>query len=129
AIGGPSGIHGISFTGRGSLHVQEVLIRGFVQNGINFAPSAGVANLNVSDETVITNNNNGTATLAGILVRPTGAAGANVSINGVQLEKNANGVSADAGGTTGGINVTVRDSKVTASSNAGIAASSPSPAM
>ena len=34
-----TGINGISFTGAGTLRVQEVTIRGVHQNGIHFAPS------------------------------------------------------------------------------------------
>src|ERR1700716_190635 len=33
------GLNGISLIGQGTLHVQEVVITGFGQNGINFAPA------------------------------------------------------------------------------------------
>jgi hypothetical protein len=124
-----SGLNGISFTGAGTLHVQEVLIKGFTQNGINFAPNSGLAALHVSNETLISNNNNGSISNAGILVRPTSGASANVDINGVHLETNANGVFADGTGGGGAMNVNVRNSTVTGSSNSGLVAVTSGPAV
>jgi hypothetical protein len=118
--GATTGINGISFTGAGTLTVQETLIRGFTQNGINFAPNSGTAQLHVSENSVIANNNGGNISFAGILIKPISGASANVSINGVQFENNANGIFADGSGGGGTSNVTVKNSRVSGSSNCGI---------
>jgi hypothetical protein len=123
------GINGISFIGGGTLHVQEVLIRGFTNSGINFAPSTGVAQLHVSDETLITDNNGGNNAFAGILIKPTNGAGVNADINNVQLESNANGVMVDGTGGGGTSNVNLRDSKVSSSSNTGVLGTTSGPAI
>ncbi|MFS8084235.1 MAG: right-handed parallel beta-helix repeat-containing protein [Acidobacteriota bacterium] len=123
-LGLGTGLNGISFLGGGTLHVKNCVIRlfnGANGNGINFAPSTGLAQLDVSD-TYISDNGNGVST-AGILIKPTGGANANVIINNVELENNLNGILAN--GTAGAniINLNVRDCKVTHNSNSGIVAS------
>jgi len=120
--GAGSGIHGISYVGfPGVLNVQEVVIHDFSQNGINFAPNgAGTAQLHVSEGSVIMNNNAGNINFAGILIKPISGAIANVSINGVQLENNTNGVFADASGGGGVSNFNVNNSRISNSSNVGI---------
>ena len=115
-----TGIDGIRFIGAGSLFVQEVNIRGMAQNGINFAPSSGVAQLHVSADTVITDNNGGNNSFAGILIKPISGANANVSISETQLAHNANGVFADASGGGGISNFTVKNSVITGNSNVGV---------
>lgn len=115
-----TGVNGISFIGAGSLFVQEVNIRGMAQNGINFAPSSGLAQLHVSADTVITDNNGGNTSFAGILIKPISGANANVSISGAQLAHNANGVFADASGGGGISNFTVKDSVLSGNSNCGL---------
>jgi len=119
--GNSPGLDGIRFIGAGGvLNVQEVVIHDFSQSGINFAPSSGTAQLHVSENTAIMNNNNGNINFAGILIKPTGGAIAKVSINEVQLENNANGVFADASGGGGITNFAVNNSKVSNNSNVGI---------
>jgi len=98
-----AGLNGISFIGNGTLHVQEVVINGFSQNGINFAPSgAGTAVLEVSNETLIFGSIG-----SGILVAPGSGAAAQVSINGANLTSNTHGLFVT--GANGGAGVSVRD--------------------
>ena len=118
--GNNPGLNGISFIGAGVLNVQEVVIHDFGQNGINFAPSSGTAQLHVSEGSVIMNNNAGNINFAGILIKPISGAIANVSINGVQLENNTNGVFADASGGGGVSNFNVNNSRISNSSNVGV---------
>lgn len=127
--GSSAGLHGINFIGAGTLQVQEVVIHDFSQNGINFAPSSGIATLHVTDETVITNNNAGNTAFAGIMIKPSGGAAVNADINGVQVESNANGIQADGTGGGGAINVNVRDCKIASNTNTGIVATTNGPAI
>ena len=70
---------------------RTVTIQGFAQQGIDFAPSSTV-DLFVRD-TIISNNQGG-----GIVVAPSGAAGARVSLSNVRLDQNgAFGLSVDQG--------------------------------
>ena len=124
-IGG-LGTNGISYIGPpGVLNVQEVVIHDFAQNGINFAPNgAGNAQLNVSDQTLIHDNNGGNINFSGILIKPTGGATANVSIDGVKCSNNANGVFADGTGGGGVTNFSVTNSVLVSNSNVGVGVSS-----
>jgi hypothetical protein len=76
------GPDGIRVTGGGAaVHVENVTIQGFAQQGIDFAPSATV-DLFVRD-TIIRNSQGG-----GIVVAPSGSAGARVSLSNVRLDQN-----------------------------------------
>lgn len=83
-----AGSDGIRVIGGGAaVHVENVTIQGFAQQGIDFAPGSTV-DLFVRD-TIISNNQGG-----GIVVAPSGAAGARVSLSNVRLDKNgASGLS------------------------------------
>lgn len=84
-VPGSDGIRVIG--GGGAVHVENVTIEGFAQQGIDFAPSSTV-DLFVRD-TIISNNAGG-----GVVVAPSGAAGARVSLSNVRLDKNgASGLS------------------------------------
>lgn len=115
-----TGLNGIRFIGAGTLHVHKTQIRGFrgaSGNGISFAPT-GFGELFV-DSCYITDN--GTATTAGILTKPTGTGSANVTINRTQLENNSNGIIVDGSTSTGvAVNITVRDSLVAGSASGGM---------
>ena len=125
-----TGLNAISYVGAGGvLNVQEVVIHDFSQSGINFAPSSGNAQLSVSDETLIHDNNAGNINFAGILIKPTSGATVNASINGVQIQNNANGVFADGTGGGGAMNVNVRDCVIGNSSNTGVIASTSGPGI
>jgi hypothetical protein len=126
--GAGTGLNGISVIGSGIVHVDKCKINHFTQNGINFAPSSGTTALHVSD-TIIINSNGGNISFAGVLVRPTSGASANVDIDGAKFENNANGVFADGGGGGNIMNVNVRESKVANSSNCGIVAATGGPAI
>ena len=82
------GSDGIRVIGGGAaVHIENVTIQGFAQQGIDFAPSSTV-DLFVRD-TIISNNQGG-----GIAVAPSGAAGARVSLSNVRLDQNgASGLS------------------------------------
>jgi hypothetical protein len=122
------GLNGISFTSGKSLTVEHCDIQNFGNSGINFAPNSGLAALHVA-ESSITNTNGGSVSFGGILVKPTGGASANVEINAVQFAANVNGVFADGTGGGGAMNINVRDSAVSNSSNCGIVAASNGPAV
>jgi hypothetical protein len=118
----------IEFTGAGTLHVEKVRmsnLRG-PASGIRFTPN-GPAKLTVSDST-ITHNGENTST-AGILIRPAAGGSANVSIDRTRLDNNVNGIFVDGTGGGGAVNVNVRDSVVTGSSNVGIVTASSGPAL
>lgn len=123
-----TGLDGIKIITGGSVSVEKCTINRFVQNGINFAPTVVGSKLHVTGST-IRNNNGGNINFAGVLVKPVSGAAVNVDINSVQLENNANGVTADGTGGGGAMNVNVRDSKVSSSSNSGCVATTSSPAI
>jgi hypothetical protein len=127
ACGGFCGM--IQSFGAGTLLVEKVRmsnLRGAGGSGIRFTPN-GPAQLTVSDST-ITHNGENTST-AGILIRPTAGGSANVSIDRARLYNNVNGIFVDGSGGGGAVNVNVRDSVVTGSSNAGIVVATPGPSM
>jgi hypothetical protein len=86
------------------------------------APSSNTAKVLIADSYITDNgptNNN-----AGLLVRPTGGASANVSVNRVQFEGNTNGIFMDGTGGGGASNLSVKDSIMSASTNGGVVISS-----
>ena len=86
------------------------------------APSSGTAKVYVADSYIT--DNGGSASNAGILIKPTGGANANVSVNSVQLEGNTNGIFMEASGGGGASNLSVKESILSISSVNGIAVSS-----
>jgi hypothetical protein len=95
-------------------------------SGIRFVPD-GPAKLAVSDSTIAHNGEN--TSTAGILIRPRPGGSANVSIDRTRLHDNVNGIFVDGSGGGGAVNVNVRDSVVTGSSNAGIVVATPGPSV
>src|SRR3954454_9900495 len=87
-----SGINGIEMINVGvALHIHKVQVRncrGANGNGILVAPSSNTAKVFVADSYIT--DNGPSINNAGILIRPTGGASANVSVNRVQLEANIN---------------------------------------
>jgi hypothetical protein len=116
-----TGINGIQFTSGAVLHVHKTQIRGFRAggNGINFIPT-GTAELYVADSYIT--DNGATSTTGAIVIRPTAAASATVTVNRTQIENNSIGIRADSSATTGTIHGIVRDSLVAGSTNNGITA-------
>jgi len=101
-IGLGTGLSGINFIGRGTLHVSKNIVRQFTTAGIRFAP-IGPARLFVQDTYIAEN------TTAGIAIVPGAGGSALVDLNGVNANNNTIGIqtNATAGGT---IIVSVRDS-------------------
>jgi hypothetical protein len=65
-VGGGVGTNGITINSAGSVNIQNTVIRGFTQNGINMVVTgSGTSNLSVIDTTVSNNTN-------GVLVQPAG---------------------------------------------------------
>lgn len=119
-----TGIDGIRMTGVGViLHVHKVQIRNCrAGNGINIAPSSGAAKVFVADSYI---TDNGTPVgSAGLLIRPTGAATANVSVTRVHFEGNLNGIFMTNAGGAGICNLTVEDSVLSGNTNNGISVAS-----
>ena len=87
-----SGLSGIHFIAGKALHVEDCLIFGFTQQGINFAPT-GSSDLFVS-RTSIRKNGGG-----GIDVIPGASGFAYVALDDVRLENNSHGVRAQDGST------------------------------
>jgi hypothetical protein len=123
--GGPgSGLVGINYLAGGTVHVERCRIYSFRSGnaaGIRFSvPSGAVAELAVSDTTIVDSGNSSTS--GGIIAIATGTANAKVSLNRVQLFNNATGLRVDGSGLTGGgvLSVAMRDSAVSGSSNVGI---------
>jgi hypothetical protein len=113
-----AGDAGIDFNGAGTLVLDNVNVIGWPNSGILFRPT-GQARLVVSNS-VFAGNGNGT-TGAGIRVAPTGSAFAQVVIERSDISGNVFGIAADASGaSSGGINVTVSDSVISANSQDGI---------
>lgn len=119
-----TGINGVNILGAGvTVHLQKLQIRNCRGgNGILVAPSSGLAKVFVADS-YITDNGASTSN-AGLLIKPTAGATANVSVNHVQFEGNTNGIFADGSGGGGVVNVNVNESILSGSSNSGIAISS-----
>jgi hypothetical protein len=116
-----TGLNGIEMLGVGvTLHVHKTQIRNCRgTNGILIAPSSGLAKVSVADS-YITDNGNGVSN-AGILIRPTGGASANVALTRVHLEANTNGIFFTDQGGSGASNLAVKDSYITNNSSNGIA--------
>jgi hypothetical protein len=124
-----TGTNGIQILGVGvTVHVHKTQIRscrnsgGTNGTGILVAPSSGLANVTVDDSYIT--DNAATLSNAGILIKPTGGAGVNLTVNNVTLERNFQGIFADGSGGGGASNVTVTRSVVSTSSSNGIAVSS-----
>jgi hypothetical protein len=123
-----TGINGIEMINVGvTLHVHKTQIRncrasGGNGNGILVAPSSGTAKVVIADSYIT--DNGGTGSNAGLLVRPTAGAFANVSVNRVQFESNTNAIFMDGSGGGGASNLTVKGSVLSTSTSNGIAVSS-----
>ena len=98
--GATLGLNGIRYlSGGGALHVENVEIFSFSQNGIDFENTAG-ANLFVRSSQISDNT-----TGFGVLVKPAGGVLANVSLDQVRLDRNLAGLRVEDGGKA-----TVKDS-------------------
>ncbi|HEX4965360.1 MAG TPA: right-handed parallel beta-helix repeat-containing protein [Thermoanaerobaculia bacterium] len=109
------GIDGIRFLNGLSLTIENCLINRVTQKGINFSPAGG-SQLYVKN-TVIRNNNFNAG--AGIVIQPGDAGSAEVTIDHVQIERNALGIEVDNHSK-----VSIRDSEISRSASDGIRAHS-----
>jgi hypothetical protein len=127
---GVQGGYGIDVAGGGTVVIQKCRIIGYnsaLSSGIVVEPTSGLARVFIDDSTII---NNGSATSsAGILVKPTGGASANVSVTNVKLEGNTNGIFFDGSGGAGPSNIDVFSSNLTGNQVNGIAVASSSAAV
>jgi len=124
-----TGTNGIQILGVGvTVHIHKVQIRncrnsgGSNGNGILVAPSSGTAIVFVTDGYIT--GNGGTISNAGILMKPTGGASANVSVFRASLEANTNGIFMDGSGGAGPSNLVVRDSTISDNAFNGVSVSS-----
>jgi hypothetical protein len=121
-----TGFDGIRFTSGAVLHVHKVQIRNFRAsggggNGIDINPSTtagGAKKIFVADSYITDNGSN--ANNAGILVRPSGGANVNLSVNNTQIESNTNGIFMDGSSGGGASHTTVERSIVSGGSSNGI---------
>jgi hypothetical protein len=127
--GANGGTSGINVTNAAEVTIDDVKIehlRG-PGSGIVFAPSSGLGRLTVVDSFIsVTGGNTSTA---GILIKPTSGANANVLVSRTGLEGNANGIFVDTSGGSGPMNLNVRDSIVTGSANSGIVVATTGPSV
>jgi hypothetical protein len=115
-VGGGVGFDGIVFTNLGALNIQNCVIRGFTNDGIDLGTGSAV--LNVLD-TIVSNNVN-----FGVQVSPNGSGTVTAVFNRVQAIGNGVGFIIDGSFSTGAINVTIANSTATNSVFYGIAADS-----
>jgi len=119
----------VDFIQNGELHVENCRIAGWqdggLGKGIAFHPGAGTSALFVIDSIV---DNNGLSTSGGgIMVEPTGSATVSVVIQGTKVTKNTNGIIADASGSTGPVQVQIKDSVIANNGTGVYAVSGPAP--
>jgi Right handed beta helix region len=117
-----TGINGVEILAASAVHIEKCTIHGFTTNGILVAPSSGLTKVFVSDSSI--RENGSSVSNAGILVRPTGGASANVFVGNTQLKDNKNGIFADGSGGAGPSNVSVNNSALTGSAFNGLAVAS-----
>jgi hypothetical protein len=109
---------GLTFSGPGTLILDNCKITGFT-TGVLFQPN-GPAKLVVSN-CIFADNGVG-STGAGIRVFPQPGGTAQVELDHVTVSSNVYGIAADGSNSTGGINMTVSDSVLSANTNDGLVA-------
>ncbi len=117
------GVMGVNFVQGSSLHLNNCVIinnKGGVALGIRMAPSAGTADLIVTN-TVISNNGTG-VTGGGIHLAPTGTGAITALLKNVTMSSNVFGLKADASTAVNGVFATVRDSSSNANNFSGLTA-------
>jgi Periplasmic copper-binding protein (NosD) len=128
--GGATSTNGINVVAAAEVHIHKFQIRDFGQNGISLAPTSGSPKVFIADGYIsVCGSTSPAVSNAGILIRPTGGATMNVSVNHVQVESCSNGIFMDGSGGGGVSNLAVRDSVFAGGAFNGIAVSSSSPAF
>jgi hypothetical protein len=112
--GAGTGIQGIHFVAGGALHIDKCVIFGFLQKGIFFEPNTGTR-LCVNDTFIRSNNDpiNGGA----VLIAPGAAGNVSATFDGVRLERNLFGITANDRAT-----VAIRNSVITGCGSSALAA-------
>ncbi|WP_102959144.1 hypothetical protein [Mangrovicella endophytica] len=107
------GLNGIRYLQANSVLVDRVTINGFKGDapngfGVFVNNSTGTARLTLANSTI---TNNGSSTNgAGLQIAPTGSAAAQVTVANTVFSNNVVGVRADSSGTTGDVDVSIRNS-------------------
>lgn len=126
--GTSTGLNGVRFIAGSALHIQNCIIRNFRGtapdgSGIQFIPSAGAAELYVTDSSISFNGNS--ASNGGIQIKPTGSGSANVVLTRTSVENNGTGIITDASATSGQLTIMIRDSQTVGNTNAGLFSTKP----
>jgi hypothetical protein len=111
----------VTFNGAGTLILDRMKINNGTASGggIQYVPT-GPGRLIVTDSIIV---RNGSPTAgAGILVRPNPGGTAQVTLDRVNVSANTFGIAADGSQSTGGINMTVKDSVLASNINDGVIA-------
>jgi hypothetical protein len=116
-VGGGVGANGITFNNLGALNIQNCVIRGFTNSGINLVP-VGTAAFNVSD-TIVSN-----IVGIGIAILPSGAVTVTAALNRVQVNgAGLQGINIGGTAATGTVNATIANSAVSNNSTGIVAGS------
>ncbi|MGB9365897.1 MAG: right-handed parallel beta-helix repeat-containing protein [Xanthobacteraceae bacterium] len=133
--GAGTGANGIRFLQGASLHIHKTQIRNFRNSGgagngilVDLNSTVGSPKRLFVLDSYITGSG-GTASNAGLLVRPTGGAAVNVVVYRTSFESNNNGVFVDGSGGAGGSNIAIENSLLAGSSGNGVAVSSTGASM
>jgi len=94
-----SGLNGINVLDVGALYVQDCLIYGFVQKGINYTPTTAGTSTLVVQNTVLSANNNA-ANGGAIFIAPAAGVTATVFITNTRMSNNTFGLHTNGGKTT-----------------------------
>jgi hypothetical protein len=115
----------VTFTGAGTLILDRLKLNNGTApgGGVQFVPN-GPSKLIMTDSIIV---RNGSATAgAGVLVRPQAGGTAQVTLDRVNVSANTFGIAADGSDSTGGINMTVKDSVLASNINDGLVATTSS---
>jgi len=118
-----TGLNGVRILNAGTVNIENCYINGHRSaapngTGVNLLNTANTVELNIDRCTISENGlgNDG----AGVLVAPTGAGSAKVSITRSLVSNNTRGIRADAGGTTGSINIAINNTVTSANTLSGM---------
>jgi len=120
--------YAIGIVSAAEVHVENCRIHNITGTpgvGINLAPNGSTRSRLVVADTVITATGQNNIFAAGILVQPTGSGDAQVVIERTRIEQNLNGILVNGDGSTGQVQIEVKES-VIANNNSGVFAGSSS---
>lgn len=90
-----TGIDGVRFLGGKALYLQDMTIRGFATNGVNFAPTAANTALTITNSRIL--DNPYAATGGGILIKPAAGLTTVATLSNVLSSRNAFGIRIEDG--------------------------------